>query len=131
MDRRSALKSMIALAVAPAIVKINMIMPVKAIVKPDEFNFTISGIQRGDRVYVAPADDIENPVIYVFQQSDEIASREYVTANTVYTVDRELVVRVRNSGMRDGTAMWPFEANIIQRPRIDLYITRLEDKFII
>jgi len=69
MDRRNALKSMIALAAAPTIIKVEMLMPVKMII-PAEPGLPMSGVALIQKLQ----DDFNREMFWANFVQQEIAS---------------------------------------------------------
>ena len=132
-DRRNAFKSMIALAAAPAILKVEMIMPVKPVVTPYEIGrnlvafsdpnsvtIKVSNVYSGDIVSIV---DVEARQI-IAQEECLIDKKPVIFKVPEYTSDMNLIVR--NPDYKPLAV--PFSAD--KDLGADITIVHVEDKII-
>ena len=95
-------------------------IPSKKILTPNTVNFTVSGLEAGDRVYAAYADEFGGTLIF-----NETCTGGIFSEQCVYTVDREIIVRVRN-GTTNPMRAFQTQATLTNKG-IDLPIVRIRD----
>lgn len=118
MNRREFLQLGGAIAVAPAFIQIDRLMPVRPLKVIDTL-FTLDNLHAGDRVYLAYADDPLNPVFNV-----EVNIGGSFT-HRVPQRGGEMIVRVRNGGFFDPMKPYEYCASVLPEK---LDIVRISDR---